>query len=365
MSQVPQSKDTQGKITLTWGDKPTSPRPQNTVPTPVASQQPAPAAKPAPAPTPEPKPAQQPAPAPKPATVSSTPEAKEEKQQQAPAEPRTPDSKKKSGGWGAVFLDTLLVMMLMGAIGGGAWYVHQQMKAYHVPSPLEIAQNEYLELCKQHEQLRDAAYKADEQLHMVGRINYLERQLAEIKSRIADEQRGIANEKGRIQSLQREIRQEDKTSRSIARSMLVGLPIGNVSTTNGKAYANATVHRLEGGRITLRTPNGQVCFPTSQLVKDNLPDIVRYAFGVDDMVDMTDFETADGTPAPRKRRHGKIISPRRAAQQAAEQNYEPEAGTPTVDTGAARNRSNAEAESIIPEDDGSWQAPVEALPIGE
>ena len=114
MSQVPQSKDTQGKITLTWGDKPTSPRPQNTVPTPVASQQPAPAAKPAPAPTPEPKPAQQPAPAPKPATVSSTPEAKEEKQQPAPAETRTPDSKKKSGGWGAVLLDTLLVMMLMG-----------------------------------------------------------------------------------------------------------------------------------------------------------------------------------------------------------------------------------------------------------
>ena len=249
----------------------------------------------------------------------------------------------------------------MGALGGGAWYVHQQLQATHVPSPLEIAQNEYLELCKQHEQLRDAAYKADEQLHMTGRINYLERQLSEIRNRIAEEQRGIANEQGRIQALQREIRQEDKTSRGIARSMLIGLPIGNVSTTNGRAYANATIHRMEGGRITLRTQNGQVCFPTSQLVKDNLPDMARYAFGLDDMVDMTDFVAADGSPEPRKRRKGKLINQRKAVPQPTEPNYEPESGAPAVDTG----KRNVEAESILPETDDSWQAPQEALPIGE
>lgn len=364
MSQVPQSKDMQGKITLTWGDKPTSPRPQTTIPTPTAGHQPTAASQPAPAPAPTPAPETKPAPAPEPAPAPTVPEVKEEKQPSAPAESKAADSKKKSGGWGAAFFDTLLVMALMGAIGGGAWYVHQQMKQYHVPSPLEIAQNEYLELCKQHEQLRDAAYKADEQLHMVGRLNYLNRQLAEIKGRIAEEQQGISNEKGRILALQREIRQEDKTSRGVAKSMLVGLPIGNVSTTNGRAYTNATIHRLEGGRITLRTQNGQVCFPTTQLEKDNLPDMVRYAFGVDDLVDMTDFETSDGTPEPRKRRQGKIITPKKALQQATEQNYEPESGAPAVDTGN-RNYRNEAGEGILPDTDGSWQAPQEALPIGE
>ena len=359
MSQAPQSKDTQGKITLTWGAKPTPPRPQPSAPAespkPAPTPTPAPEPEPAPAPTPEPKPAPTPAPA---------PAVKEEKPQSAPAEDKAATGKKKSGGWGAAFFDTLLVLALVGALGGGAWYVHQQLQATHVPSPLEIAQNEYLELCKQHEQLRDAAYKADEQLHMTGRLNYLERQLSEIKGRIAEEQRGIANEKNRIQALQREIRQEDKTSRGIARSMLVGLPIGNVSTTNGRAYANATIHRMEGGRITLRTQNGQVCFPTSQLVKDNLPDMARYAFGLDDMVDMTDFEAADGSPEPKKRRKGKLINPRKASPQAAEQNYEPESGAPAVDTGN-RNYRNEAGEGILPDTDGSWQAPQEALPIGE
>ena len=351
MSQAPQSKDTQGKITLTWGAKPTPPRPQPTAPPPADSQMPTPA--------PEPKPAPAPAPEPKPAPA---PAAKEEKT--TPAEDKAATDKKKSGGWGAAFFDTLLVLALMGALGGGAWYVHQQLQATHVPSPLEIAQNEYLELCQQHEQLRDAAYKADEQLHMTGRLNYLERQLSEIKGRIAEEQRGIANEKSRIQTLQREIRQEDKTSRGVARNMLVGLPIGNVSTTNGRAYVNATIHRLEGGRITLRTQNGQVCFPTSLLVKDNLPDMARYAFGLDDMVDMTDFEAADGSPEPKKRRKGKLINPRKASPQPAEPNYEPESGAPAVDTGN-RNYRNEPGEGILPETDASWQAPQEALPIGE
>lgn len=358
MSQAPQSKDTQGKITLTWGAKPTPPRPQATIPVPVDNQQPASM----PAPEPKPTPASAPEPAPTPAPDAK--EAKEVKPQPAPAEDKAEGRKKKSGGWGAAFFDTLLVMALMGALGGGAWYVHQQLQAYHIPSPQEIAQNEYLELCKQHEQLREAAYKADEQLHMTGRLNFLERQLAEIKGRIEAEQRGIANEKSRIQALQREIRQEDKTARSIARGMLIGLPIGNVSTTNGRAYANATIHRMEGGRITLRTQNGQVCFPTSLLVKDNLPDMARYAFGLDDMVDMTDFVAADGSPEPRKRRKGRLITPRKDSQQAGEPKYEPESGAPTVDTGK-RNHHNAEVEGLLPGADASWQAPQEALPIGE
>ena len=368
MSQVPSPQDNTGKITLTWSNKPGAPRPQTTTigqltrpqaapapetpPAPQPEVEPAPAPQPQPetAPAPQPQPTAEPAPQPEPAAESAPAPA------ESPARPAEPATGRKKGG---ILFDTVLVMSLAGLIGLGAWYVHQQLQMYRVPTPLELAQSEYLVLCKQHEQLQNAAYKADEQIHLSGRLAYLDKQLADIKSRIDEEKQGIAQEQNHIQELQREIRQEDKTSRSIAKGLLIGLPIGDASTTSGKVYQDATIHRLEGGRITLRTPNGQVSFPTAQLVKDNLPDMVRYAFGLDDMVDMTDFESANGQPEPRKRRKGRIITPRR---QPAETSYEPQSGTPTVDTGAHRQ---ADAPIILPEDDGSWQPPAEALPIGE
>ena len=345
MSQEHTPKDAMGKITLTWGDKPGAPRPQTTHVNQMPKVQAAPV--PAPEPQPAPAPAQQ---------------AEEAAPQPAPAaeeKPATP-ARKKSGA----VLDTLLVLTLVGILGGGAWYVHQQTQMYRVPSPLELAQNEHLELCKQHEQLQNAAYKADEQIHMSGRLAYLDSQLADIKRRIGEEKQGIEAENDRIQALQREIRQEDKTARSIAKGLLIGLPIGNAATTSGKVYPNATIHRLENGRITLRTPNGQVCFPTSQLVKDKLPDMARYALGLDDMVDMTDFETSAGKPEPRKRRQGKLITPRKASSQPAEQDYEPAPGAPVVEAQSRHNTAAGE-ESLIPGADGSWQAPQEALPIVE
>ena len=271
---------------------------------------------------------------------------------------------KKKGGWGAAFVDFILVMLLLGLIGGAAWYIHQQTELYRVPSPLELAQQEQLELCKQHVELQESAYKADEQLHMRQRISHLELQLDAVQRQIAEHKQGIAAERERVFSIQREIIQEDKTSRSVARNLLIGLPVGNVSTTNGRAYHNAIIHRLEAGRITLRTPQGQVRFPVAQLVKDNLPDMVRYAFGLDDMVDMSDFEAAPGTPAPRKRNNGKIIVPRKPSTQITEPNYEPEAGAPVVEAPTKPAIITIEP-GLTPEDDGSWQPPQEALPIGE
>ena len=150
----------------------------------------------------------------------------------------------------------------------------------------------------------------------------------------------------------------------MAKNLLIGLPVGNVSTTNGKVYSNAIIHRLEAGRITLRTPQGQVRFPVGMLVKDNLPDMARYAFGIDDMVDMSDFEATPGSPAPKKRRQGKIISPRKPSTQVTEPNYEPAPGAPVVDAPTQPATITVEP-GLTPEDDGSWQAPEGALPIGE
>lgn len=258
---------------------------------------------------------------------------------------------------GGVLLDTLLVLALLGSIGAGAWYVTEELNKYRVPTPMELAQAEHLELCKQHEELQEAAYQADEQLHMRERLSSLELQIADTKRQIAERKRSLEDEHTRMLALQREIRQEDKTSRAVARNLLIGLPIGNASTTTGKAYPDAVIHRLEGNTITLRTPYGQSRFPLSRLVKDNLPDIARYALGIDDLVDMSDFEAA-----PRRHRKGKLITPRKPSTQITEPSYEPESGAPVVDTQKPAGIT-VEAGGLTPEDDGSWQAPTAPLPI--
>ena len=353
------NKNMKDKVTLSW----------NTPPAPQAPQAPpAPKQQSSPAPVVIEQKAQAPAPAPEKAPElrpSSTPEPKADNKPATPEPEKEPTpAPKKKGSFGAAFVDFLLVMILLGAIGGGVWYVHQQAEQYRVPTPLELAQKEHLELCKQHEQLQDAAYKADEQLHMRQRIAHLDSQLDALNRQLAEHKQGIEAERGRVLSLQREIIQEDKTSRSVAKNLLIGLPVGNVSTTNGRAYHNAIIHRLESGRITLRTPQGQVRFPVSQLVKDNLPDMARYAFGLDDMVDMSDFEAMPGVSTPKKQRSGKIIAPRKPSTQITEPNYEPESGAPVVDAPTQPATITVEP-GLTPEDDGSWQAPQEALPIGE
>ena len=319
MNQDSEQKTNTGKVSLTWNDKPL------------------------PAPTPAP-------------AAPSEPEA------DAPATTGQPDpapktSKKSSKG--GMFVDTLLVLLLLGLIGAGAWYFNQELEQYRVPSPMELAQAEHLELCKQHEALQSAAYQADEQLHMRQRIDSLDLQIADTKRQIAERKQAIENENARLLALQREIRQEDKTSRAVARNLLVGLPIGNASTTTGKAYPNAIIHRMENGHITLRTPYGQSRIPLARLVKDNLPDIARYAFGIDDLVDMSDFEQT-----PRRHRKGKLITPRRPSARVTEPDYEAEIGTPVVNT-QAQPASIIVEPGLTPEDNGSWQAPTAPLPIEE
>lgn len=258
-------------------------------------------------------------------------------------------------------MDTLLVLVLVGVLGAGAWFIKQELDKYNVPSPMEVAQNEYLELCKQHEQLQEAAYKADEQIRMRSRISGLEGQIIDIKRQIAEIRNAIGEDEAQLRSLQREIRQEDKTSRAVARSLMIGLPIGNAATSNGRAYPNAIIHRLKAGSITLRHPAGQATFPLSNLVKDNLPDIVRYALGIDDMVDMSDFDKAP------KRRKGKLITPRKTpAHEPAATDYESESAAPVVNTQAPAPATKNTGK-LTPENSSndSWQAPDAPLPIAE
>lgn len=243
----------------------------------------------------------------------------------------------KRRSWSGIVLDCTLVTALVAVLAGGAWYVNKSMQQYRVPTPMEIAMAEHVDLSKRRDALEEQARKADEQLRMRKRDAALDAQLSQINRQIADKQESISSLHSRVLALQHEIRQEDKTSRSVAKGLLPGLPIGDATTTTGKRYNNAVIHRLEGNLITLRTPEGQTRFPVTQLVKDKLPDVVRYAFGLDDMVDMSDFEVVEGSPQP-KARKGKLIAPRTPAREEKTTSIDPSSyetdGTPVVDTDA-------------------------------
>lgn len=306
--------------------------------------------------------------APAPETTVNTENASEKPA--AAAEQETPAPKKRRVDVAGLALDTLLVCMVVGAIGGGIWYLNEKLSVLRVPTPMELAMQKKMELCQERESLQGKAYHADEQLHMRRRLAALVEQQRTLQRRIEEKKQAVETAHQQVLGLQHEIRQEDKTSRSVAKGLLPGLSIGDASTTTGRVHRNATIHRLEGNRISLRTPEGQVRFPVRELVKDNLPDIARYAFGIDDLVDMSDFELTPGAPAPKPRK-GRLIKTetKPAADNAAPDtaDYEGEGGAPVVDTDANRNSTltgegGEEPDTLTPPAD-SWTPPSGELPL--
>ena len=263
-------------------------------------------------------------------------------------------------------LDCLLVLLLGGALGGGAWYLNRELAQYHVPSPMEMAAQEHVSLCREREALQDAAYHADEQLHLRKRLSNLAMRSSELQRRIAEKKQIIETQHQKVLAVQHDIRQEDKSFRAVAKGLLPGMSIGTATTTTGRTYHNAVIRRMEGGRITLRMPEGQTTFPVNQLVKDNLPDLARYAFGQADMVDMSDFEVTPDQPKPKVRK-GKLITTKAPAKGESDTpaDYEPAAGSPIVDTDANKTSTwTGEGEDVpttVPAD--SWKAPEGELPF--
>lgn len=268
--------------------------------------------------------------------------------------------------WQGVLLDTLLVFMVIGVVGGGSYYLRKQWERYRVPGIMELTQAECMELCEQRETLQDAANHADEQLLMRRKLSLLENKLAEF-SQLNDRLRAsISNEQNRVLALQHEIRRTDRDYRNVARGLLPGLPVGNVSTKRGRSYPKATISRLLGKRISVRTPDGAASFPTSELIKDNLPTIVLYALGDVDLVDMSDF-TSDGTaPSPTTPENPRLRKVSDQSQAQTETDYEPVSSGPVVDTDANKTSTNVGDDGIPPartDQDDVWQAPTEQLPL--
>ena len=136
----------------------------------------------------------------------------------------------------------------------------------------------------------DAYYKADEHILMLKSLEHLDRELSKVQDECAGIEQSIAENKDKILALQHEIRTTDDEYRSVALSLLPGMAIGDAVTNRGKALKDAYIYRLEGNLITLRSHEGQIRNPTRQLIKKDMPRLARYAFGEEDLVDMSDFD---------------------------------------------------------------------------
>lgn len=276
----------------------------------------------------------------------------------APAEPKK---------WPGIVLDTLLVTLVVCVLGGGGYYIKKQWDKYRVPTMMELTQEQCLELCAQREALQDAANHADEQLHMRRMLSHLERRLSDFSEKSANLRASISEQQNRVLALQHEIRQTDKENRNVARGLLPGLPVGNVNTKRGRVYANATISRLQGKRISVRTPDGAASFPASELIKDNLPTIVLYALGEIDLVDTTDFTTDGTAPDSSKPANTKLRKINFDNVDSVDKDYAPPGNGPVVDTDA--NRTNMNGDEGLPDpvpqrsNGDVWQAPSGDLPL--
>ncbi len=283
----------------------------------------------------------------------------------APADGKAQETAQKTAKKGrGVLLDLFLVLLLLGILGAAAYYVHDTMTRYHVPTPMELAMEENRQLSERYEKLFHQANIADEQIHLRQRLTQLEGQLSRLARQTADKKAAIDEQHSRVLALQYSIRQADATNRSIARSLLPGMRVGDVRTTDDELYRNATIRTIDFRHklISLRYPQGQVRFPIRELVKESLPELARYALNDLDLVDMSDFERTEDEAETKPAKPRPVAKPKPATT-TAEPDYE-HGGTPVLDTEANRTTTSRvpdEGTPAPPQD--VWDAPTGDLPM--
>lgn len=289
-----------------------------------------------------------------PAADNNPEEAAATEEKEAPKPPR-----KKSGA-AAIIFDTLLVLLLLAVLGGGGYYIKQQMDLYRVPTPLELALQENTRLQKQHDELTNAFYKADEQIAMRKSLAHLNSELGRLQAECSKLEASIDAQKSNVLAMQHEIRTADKEHRAIATSLLPGMAIGDAVTNRGKALSSAYINRLEGKLIVLRSHEGQIRVPIRELIKKDMPKMARYAFGEEDLIDMSDFD-ANGEAPANTESSDEADRPRQSRTSVrTEPDYEGQGGSPTVDTS---NGSTITAPVNLPDAETGWDAPSGELPF--
>lgn len=277
--------------------------------------------------------------------------------------------------FGSVVLDTVLVLALIGAIGYVGWFLYTELPNYRIPSPIEQELAENRRLTDKQKELLNRSEAADISLAKAARLKELDGRVEALKASLAEGENTLKSLHTQTLGVQHEIRQADQDARAVALGLLPGLRVGNVTTKAGKHFANATIYRVDGSgsarRLVLRSAEGQASFYVRELVRDNLPDLVLYAFGYKDLVDMSDFTQADGeaaaAPKPQaQKKPEQAAQPRRRGRIIVDgKEYRPEGSSPVVDTEANRRQeaSGQAPAQALPASPDEWQAPTGDIPL--
>ncbi len=281
----------------------------------------------------------------------------------------TPAKASKKARFGNFCLDFLLVAMTASLIGGSAWYLNKQLKAYHIPTALELAMEENSKLAQMQQKMEEEAFRADRNARLNLRFKQMQDKLSQLDQEIAKKKSALESAKGQILAVQHQIRQADRDARNLSRNQLLpGMMVGVIRTKNGQVYNGAIIRGIEGKRITVRHDSGQARFNLNLLETDTLPALVRYALGLDDLVNTSDFETSSETSTKAKSspepetKTAKASTPKGRIVTQSYANYDPKPGVPVVDTSKQTKSSNT-AEAPTPSYTDTWDAPDAPLPL--
>lgn len=308
--------------------------------------------------------------------METTQQSPEPEVKKVAPETSAPNRPKKKSTWGGTFLDLSLVLITAGLIGGSAYYLHQHLKDYHIPTALELAMEENAKLIKLQLSLEQEAFRADTETRLKQRFDELQTQLGQIDSAVKDKGSALDSARGKILALQHEIRQEDKNARSFARNQLIpGMMVGVIRTKRGHVYNGAIIRGIENKKITVRHDSGQARFDLNLLELDSLPTIVRYAIGVDNLIDTSDFQStsslnpkstvpakaAQETPKAEKIEKTVRAKPKVVSQSYA--SYDPKPGVPVLDSKQRTSSSSSNNSTGMPNNTAVWDAPDAPLPL--
>ncbi len=279
----------------------------------------------------------------------------------------TPEVKpSKKARFGSFCLDFALVAMTASLIGGSAWYLNKQLKTYHIPTALELAMEENTKLAQKQQELEEEAFLADRNKRLKLLFKQMQDKLTQLDQEVAKKKGELKSAQGQILACQHQIRQADRDARNLAiNQLLPGMMVGVIRTKNGQVYNGAIIRGIDGKKITVRHDSGQARFNLNLLETNSLPPIVRYALGVDKLVDTSDFISSPETKPTEK------AAPKEAAKTAQNRgrivtqsyaSYDPKPGVPVVDSARQSKTSNT-GNATAPSSAGSWDAPDDPLPL--
>ncbi len=196
----------------------------------------------------------------------------------------------KRFSWKSLTLDSFLVIITFGILGGGAYYLQKELQHYYIPSPLEQEQARSDELFKRIEELQQPAYIADENIRLRQKLEGLQREQAQLDKSLSAAHRERDGYQERIIAQQKALLRALSDAKRLAKQQIgAGLRIGTLTTLDGRVFNDCRIRRIVGQSLVISHSAGQAPFNIDSLSPDSLPRLVRFALGMENLMETSDL----------------------------------------------------------------------------